>query len=125
MSAAAPFEALAASMHFPQERARLSSIGREGNRACRILLPCLKQLQAQQNDIENMKENILGSSNLEVPPVGRSRRGLKVCNSPATLDPPDGDYYHAAEDLKAADMECRRLDGAVRGNVNRLGVHAS
>jgi alcohol dehydrogenase (NADP+) len=33
-----------------------------------------------------MKENILGNSNLEVPPVGRSRTGLKVCNSPATLD---------------------------------------
>jgi predicted MFS family arabinose efflux permease len=71
---------------FPQERARLSSIGREGNRACRILLPCLKQLQTQQNDIENMKENILGSSNLEVPPIGRSRTGLKVCNRPVTLD---------------------------------------
>ena len=83
MSAAAPSEALAASMHFPQERARRSRIGREGNRACPTLLPCLKQLQAQQNDIENMKENILGS--LEVPPVGCSRRGLKVCNSPATL----------------------------------------
>ena len=33
MSAAAPSEALAASMLFPQERARLSSIGREGKRA--------------------------------------------------------------------------------------------
>ena len=33
MSAAAPSEALAASMLFPQERARLSSIGREEKRA--------------------------------------------------------------------------------------------
>jgi Alcohol dehydrogenase GroES-like domain len=33
-----------------------------------------------------MKENILGNSNLEVPPAGPSRTGLKVCNSPATLD---------------------------------------
>jgi hypothetical protein len=33
MSAAAPSEALAASILFPQERARLSSIGREGKRA--------------------------------------------------------------------------------------------
>jgi predicted MFS family arabinose efflux permease len=75
MCAAAPFE-----------RARLGSIGREENRARRILLPCLKQLQARQNDIENMKESIPASGNLEVPPLGRGRRGLRVCKSPATPD---------------------------------------
>jgi predicted MFS family arabinose efflux permease len=73
MSAAAPFEALAASMHFPQERARLSSIGREGKRACRILLPCLKQLQAQQNDTETMKTSKVKNGIVEVPPADRDR----------------------------------------------------
>jgi hypothetical protein len=73
MSAAAPFEALAASMHFPQERARLSSIGREGKRACRILLPCLKQLQAQQNDTETMKTSKVKNGIVEVPPAYRDR----------------------------------------------------
>ena len=43
-------------------------------------MPCLKQLQAQQNDTETMKENILGSGNLEVPPVGRTAR-LKLLKS--------------------------------------------
>jgi predicted MFS family arabinose efflux permease len=86
MSTVAPVEALAASIHFPQERARPSSIGREGKCACWILLLCLKQLQARQHIIENMKEDILGSSNLDGPTVGRGRRGLEVCNSRAPLD---------------------------------------
>jgi hypothetical protein len=37
----------------------------------------------------------------------------------------EGDCCQGAEDLKSADRECRRFDGAVRGNVNRIGVHAS
>src|SRR5687768_8969598 len=50
------------------------------------------------------------------------RRRLRILEGRLTHD---GDYYYAAGHLRAADMECRRLDGAVRGNVNRLGVHAS
>lgn len=64
MSAAAPFEALAASMHFRKNAPGGAVSGEKENAGGRILLPCLKQLQAQRNDIENMKENTRGNSDL-------------------------------------------------------------
>ena len=63
MSAAAPSEALAASMLFPLGSA---VSGEKENARCRILLPCLKQLQAQQNGTETMKTSKVKSGIVEI-----------------------------------------------------------
>jgi hypothetical protein len=60
---------------FSQECARLSIIGREGSRQCRILLPCLELLQAQQNDIENMQKRELWKEQFASPARGNRLHG--------------------------------------------------
>ena len=92
-------------MLFPQERARLSSIGREGNaRFCRILLPCLKQLQTQQTRCRARKSpDLLEKIRIPIPclrhdecPQAACRDGHSRSGSWADHD---NAFHSAAEEL--------------------------
>ena len=89
MSAAAPSDALAASMLFRKNALGSAVSGENENAGCRILLPCLKQLQVQLNGTETMKTSKVKTGILEVPLADHDRTTARIQSdyfTPADLE---------------------------------------